>query len=498
MPDDLSAPEAHQAPDRGAAAPTERVADADRDRTVTLLREHVAEGRLTLDEFSDRVGRALQATTRGELEAVMIDLPAATSTSTTSLPDPATSTRKSRRWHVAIMSGHETKGRWRISGKTNALAIMGGCDMDLRRAEIEGPEVEITAVAFWGGIKVVVPEGFDVELRGFSFMGGRSLRLRDVPIIPGSPRIVVRGFAVMGGIEVQSRSSKSGRIRSRSRARHRTLDEASYGSLGSPAAPLPPLAVPGVPPVTIPPADPFDLAALGRDIRREIRKQRRRGPGTRVVTPPPTPPSTPPAAPAAAPTAPPPAHASSPSSPASPASPSDPEPFPTDGTVTILFCDMVDYAGMTERLGDQVSRDLLRDHHRIVREALSRHGGREIKVQGDGFMLAFGGAARALRCAVDIQRAVAGYIPPAAGERIAVHIGIHTGDAVDEGDDYLGLTVIVASRLADAAGPGEILVSSLSEQLVQGSGEFTFDGYGDTPLKGMTRPQPSALLLWKE
>ena len=262
------------------------------------------------------------------------------------------------------------------------------------------------------------------------------------------------------------------------------------------AAPLPPLAVPGVPPVTIPPADPFDLAALGRDIRREIRKQRRRGPGTRVVTPPPTPPSTPPAAPAAAPTAPPPAHASSPSSPASPASPSDPEPFPTDGTVTILFCDMVDYAGMTERLGDQVSRDLLRDHHRIVREALSRYGGREMKVQGDGFMLAFGGAARALRCAMDIQRAVAGYIPPAAGERIAVHIGIHTGDAVDEGDDYLGLTVIVASRLADAAGPGEILVSSLSEQLVAGSGEFTFAGQRETPLKGMERAQLSATLSW--
>jgi class 3 adenylate cyclase len=177
--------------------------------------------------------------------------------------------------------------------------------------------------------------------------------------------------------------------------------------------------------------------------------------------------------------------------------PSDAEPFPTDGTVTILFCDMVDYAGMTERLGDHASRDVLRDHHRIVRDALARHGGREIKVQGDGFMLAFGGVARALRCAADIQRDFADYVSPTGGEQIAVHIGVHTGDAFDEGDDYLGLTVIVASRLADAAGPGEILVSSLSEQLVQSSGEFSFDGYGNTPLKGMTRPQPSALLLWK-
>jgi len=174
------------------------------------------------------------------------------------------------------------------------------------------------------------------------------------------------------------------------------------------------------------------------------------------------------------------------------------EAQPADGTVTILFCDMVDYAGMTERLGDQASHRVLREHHRIVREALTRNGGREIKVQGDGFMIAFGGAARALRCAIDIQRAFATFVPGEGDEPIAVHVGIHTGDAVAEGDDYLGHTVIVASRLADAAGPGEIVVSSLTEQLVQGSGEFAFDGHRETVLKGMARPQPSATLSWAE
>jgi class 3 adenylate cyclase len=455
---------------------SERVADADRDRTVTVLREHVVEGRLTLDEFSERVGRALRATTRGELDAVMRDLPAAT----TSLPEPATATRKSRRWHVAVLSGHQTRGRWRISGKTTAVAVMGGCDIDLRRAEIEGPEAEITAFAFWGGIKVVVPEGIDVELRGFSFMGGRSLRVRDVPIIPGSPRIVVRGFAVMGGVDVVSRSSKAGR-----RGGRRGLEAAA----GMPEMPLPPLMVPGVPAVTIPPADPLDLAALGRDIRREMRDRRRGRERTRhshgrpPVPDPPGPASAQGAQPADA--------------KAQTSESGGPAPFPTDGTVTILFCDMVDYAGMTERLGDTASRAILHDHHRIIRDVLTRHGGREIKVQGDGFMLAFGGAARALRCAIDIQRAFSEYVPEAGGEAIAVHIGVHTGDAFDEGDDYLGLTVIVASRLADAADSGEILVSSVSEQLVQGSSDFTFDGHRDTALKGMTRTQPSATLIWK-
>jgi class 3 adenylate cyclase len=125
-----------------------------------------------------------------------------------------------------------------------------------------------------------------------------------------------------------------------------------------------------------------------------------------------------------------------------------------------------------------------------------RNGGREINVQGDGFMLAFAGVARALRCAVDIQRGFYAYTPPPGGEPIAVHIGVHTGDAVAEGDDFLGYTVIVASRLADAAEPGEILVSAISEQLVAGSGEFTFSGHRETHLKGMTRAQLSATLAW--
>jgi class 3 adenylate cyclase len=446
--------------------PDQRVSDADRDRTVTLLREAVVEGRLTLDEFSDRAGRALQATTRGDLDAVMVDLP----TDTTRLPEPTTTPRKSRRWHIAVLSGHQTKGRWRIGGKTTAVAVMGGCDMDLRRAEIEGPEVEITAVAFWGGIQIIVPEGFDVELRGFSFMGGRSLRTRDVPIIPGSPRIVVKGFAVMGGVEVKSRSRRSGR------AYGKAIADAALGMTADAIA-----ASAG------PDMEGFDATAVAREIRRQFRDDRRAArfdPGPRSRHRP---------------------HSHSRSTPPSPpAPPTTPdrdraevsEAVAADGTVTILFCDMVDYAGMTERLGDHLSRQMLHDHHRIVRGATGRNGGREIKVQGDGFMLAFPGVARALRCAIDIQRGVLSYVPPRGGEPISVHIGVHTGDAVVEDDDYLGLTVIVASRLADAAGPGEILVSSLSEQLVAGSGEFAFAGHRETRLKGMARAQLSATLSW--
>jgi class 3 adenylate cyclase len=376
----------------------------------------------------------------------MVNLPTATMPATTS----ESTSRKARRWHIAVMSGSDTKGRWRISSKTTAVAVMGGCELDLRRAEIESDEIVITAFAFWGGIKILVPEGFDVDLEGFSFMGGRSLRMRDVPRVPGSPRIRIRGFAVMAGIDVRSRPNRSGRqaIDSLVEGVRSVVDAIPdrYGATGE-----------------------IDLAALGADIRRQIKAHHRGTRPPRIDVTPSQPVPEPPA-----------------------------QAMPSDGTVTILFSDMVDYAGMTERLGDQASREVLREHHRIVRNMLDRHGGREISVQGDGFMVAFGGVARALRCAIEVQRAFRSYSEDNLDRPIQVHIGVHTGDAVEEDDDFLGHTVIVASRLAAVAAPGEILVSSLSEQLVQGSGEFTFVEHRESALKGMTRVQHAAALAWAD
>ena len=441
-----------------------RVADADRDRTVTQLREHVVAGRLTLDEFSDRVGRALGATTRADLDAVMADLPslsaqvAAPESGVEPVPP-----RQRRRWHVAVMSGHDTKGRWRISGKTNAIAVMGGCDLDLRYAEIEGPEVVITAFAFWGGIT-------GHRARGFRRRAERVL-------LHGRAQPQDAGRAPHSGLPPHHRAGL------RHHGRHRRAQPPQpfgpigwFGTVRRRARDLPEAPAAAA------------AAAAGTD---ELGSGRP-SPCASVSAPP---------------SAPEPVSRTEPPPPPPPAPPVTPDQadlqavqddVATDGTVTILFCDMVDYAGMTERLGDRASHRLLHEHHRMVRQALSHHGGREIKVQGDGFMIAFGGVARALRCAVEIQRAVDAYEPEADGEPIGVHIGINTGDALVEADDYLGHAVIVACRLADAAGPGEILVSSLSEQLVQGSGEFTFSGHRETRLKGMARAQLSATLSWAD
>jgi class 3 adenylate cyclase len=458
------------APPPPQGAMSVRVADADRDRTVALLREHVVDGRLTLDEFSARVGLALQARTQGDLQSAMTDLP------TLAEPQPAGSKRPVRRTFIGVLSGAQAKGRWRVGERTRAIAVMGGCDLDLRQAQIEGPEVVITAVAFWGGITIIVPEGFEVELEGFSFMGGRDLKLRNVPLVPGSPRIRIRGYSVMGGIDIRSRSSRSGRALAQSVA---------DGLLGTPNA---------LPSLDGDSSSPIDLEALGRDIRQQIRAQRHarhRGvaaTGDEVVAPSNPPPPSPPA-PAATPSA--------PTAPATPAAPMAPTvPGAGEGTVTILFSDMVNYAGMTEAMGDRASRELLQEHHRIVRTLVDQHGGREVKVQGDGFMMAFGGVARALRCAVEMQRAFEDYSLSHPDLPIQVHIGVHTGEVFEQGDDFLGHTVIVASRLADVAGPGEILVSSLSEQLVVRSGEFQFGDARQVTLKGLAIPQQAATLVW--
>jgi hypothetical protein len=166
-----------------------RVSDAERERVIGLLRTHCADGRLTLDEFGDRVSEVLTAKTAGELGLVTRQLPVTVPVGQVE-PERVGQRRAVTRWAVAIMGGHSMKGRWRVREEMNALAIMGGCDIDLRHAEVEGPEVTITAIAIMGGIDVIVPEGIEVELTGHAFMGGRDCRIADVPRLPGSPGTV--------------------------------------------------------------------------------------------------------------------------------------------------------------------------------------------------------------------------------------------------------------------------------------------------------------------
>lgn len=140
-----------------------------------------------------------------------------------------------------------------------------------------------------------------------------------------------------------------------------------------------------------------------------------------------------------------------------------------DGTVTIVFTDIVDSTVMLRRLGDQAWLDVLRTHNAVIAAATTAHGGTVVGTQGDGSMLAFASARQGVTCAMAIQRE----IHRAFGESstpIRVRIGVHTGDALREADDFYGTTVHYAARVAGRALGGEVLVSSAVRELVSGSG----------------------------
>jgi pimeloyl-ACP methyl ester carboxylesterase len=152
-------------------------------------------------------------------------------------------------------------------------------------------------------------------------------------------------------------------------------------------------------------------------------------------------------------------------------------PEPDRVLATVLFTDIV---GATERaasLGDRRWRDVLEQHHAVVRRELGRFRGREVDTAGDGFLATFDGPARGIRCA----RALSDGVRTLGLE---VRAGLHTGECEVMGDKLGGLAVHIGSRVAAAAGPGEVLVSSTVKDLVAGSG-LRFQDRGLQPLKGV-------------
>ncbi|MEX1255963.1 MAG: protein kinase [Dehalococcoidia bacterium] len=166
-----------------------------------------------------------------------------------------------------------------------------------------------------------------------------------------------------------------------------------------------------------------------------------------------------------------------------------------DGTVTLLFTDIEGSTSLNERLGDQRWMDILRVHHAIVRDQIAAHGGFEVKSQGDGFMVAFGSARRALECAIAVQRAVSS-LGEKAEEPYRLRVGLHTGEAIREADDFYGRHVNLAARIAGQARGDEILVSSLLKELTDSAGEFEFDEGREVTLKGISGTQRVYGVRW--
>jgi uncharacterized protein DUF1707/cell wall-active antibiotic response 4TMS protein YvqF len=180
--------------------PAVLASDAERERAVELMRRGSVDGRLTLEEFAQRMSAAYEARTREELDELTRDLPAESA----ALPSPR---RAAGKWIVAVMGGAHRRGRFRLGARTNVITIMGGANLDLRQAELEGPEVTITVLSVMGGANLIVPEGVDVELTGLSIMGGKNYRPGKQRLPPNAPVVRVRGYSVMGGISVVTKPS---------------------------------------------------------------------------------------------------------------------------------------------------------------------------------------------------------------------------------------------------------------------------------------------------
>ncbi|GAG53216.1 unnamed protein product, partial [marine sediment metagenome] len=138
---------------------------------------------------------------------------------------------------------------------------------------------------------------------------------------------------------------------------------------------------------------------------------------------------------------------------------------------------------------------LLAEHNRILREQVARHGGHEVKSMGDGFMVAFASAARALSCAVDIQKAFAEH-SKTAEEAINVRIGLNTGESIEEAGDYFGTAVTLAARIAARARGGQVLVSEVVRTVGGSLAGVEFRDAGRKQLKGIKGRQRVYEVVW--
>ena len=170
--------------------------DAEREEVAARLSRAVGEGRLTLAEFSERVGRAHTARTRAELAPITADLPAPAQ------PPVAAAAPARTSWSVLPLGGSVRRGRWRVPARSVGVTLIGGATLNFTEAEFAAPEVEITRWSVVGGISAVVPAGVRVEVGGFSLIGGHSVQLPEPA--PGAPTLRIRLFSLIGGVSVRS------------------------------------------------------------------------------------------------------------------------------------------------------------------------------------------------------------------------------------------------------------------------------------------------------
>ena len=171
------------------------------------------------------------------------------------------------------------------------------------------------------------------------------------------------------------------------------------------------------------------------------------------------------------------------------------EPYVETAFRSILFTDIEGSTSLTQQLGDARAMTVLRGHDQIVRDALQRNAGSEVKHTGDGLMAAFRSVAGAIETAIEIQRRL--IESEAAGTSpLRVRVGISAGEPVAEGDDLFGAAVQLAARLCQRATPGTILTSGGVHDLALGKG-YGFGKAARLRLKGFDEPVTTFEVVWQ-
>lgn len=172
------------------------ISDGDRERVSELLQQACGDGRITLEEFSVRVGVVWAATTDIELARATEGI------ATTPVVGAARTVEKV----VTVLSQRKRRGRWRMqSGRLGIFTLFGQTHLDLRDALTGEDVIEIEGNCWFGELKVIVPEGVEVELSGTSALSSEELRLAAVPRLPGTPIVRVRVNAWFSNVEVRSK-----------------------------------------------------------------------------------------------------------------------------------------------------------------------------------------------------------------------------------------------------------------------------------------------------
>ena len=175
-----------------------RASDAERDATLQRLSAATGDGRLTLEEFSQRMDRATTAKTRAELDRLVTDLPTDATAASGAVAERSPARTS---WHVSPIGGLSVSGPWRMERSVIVVSLIGGADLDLSQAQLAAPEVTLTKVSLLGGVSIGVPPGIRVNASGFSLIGGTSVDAGPEPG-PGAPTIHIRAFSLIGGTRI--------------------------------------------------------------------------------------------------------------------------------------------------------------------------------------------------------------------------------------------------------------------------------------------------------